>query len=122
MKAALRNEFRFQRRKRRVRGKVSGTADRPRLTVSRAHKNIYAQIIDDTRGMTLVSASSLDKALAGEVGYGGNKAAALKVGAALAARAVSAGIKRVVFDRNGYKYHGRVKELADAARKGGLEF
>jgi large subunit ribosomal protein L18 len=122
MKAALRNEFRFQRRKRRVRGKVSGTADRPRLTVSRAHKSIYAQIIDDVRGMTLVSASSRDKALAAEIGYGGNKAAALKVGAALAARAVSAGIKRVVFDRGGYKYHGRVKELADAARKGGLEF
>ena len=114
---------RFQlRRKRRVRSKVSGTAERPRLSVFRAHKNIYAQIIDDRAGTTLVSASSRDKAMGGPIGYGGNRAAAQKVGKTLAARAVDAGIRRVVFDRSGYKYHGRVKELADAVRKGGLEF
>lgn len=122
MKAIKKNRFRFQRRKRRVRGAVSGTPERPRLTVARSHKNIYAQIIDDTRGATLISASTRDKALTGEIGCGGNKAAAQKVGAALAAKAVDAGIKQVVFDRSGYRFHGRVKELAEAARKGGLEF
>jgi len=122
MKAIKKKQFRRLRRKRRVRSRVSGTADRPRLSVFRANKNIYAQIVDDTAGATLVSASSRDKALGEQVGYGGNRAAAQKVGQALAARAVDAGIKCVVFDRNGYQYHGRVKELADAARAGGLEF
>ncbi|NQU75171.1 MAG: 50S ribosomal protein L18 [Planctomycetes bacterium] len=122
MKADKKKIFLRQRRKRRVRGKVSGTADRPRLTVFRSNKNIYAQIVDDTRGATLVSASSRDKILAVEIGFGGNKAAAEKVGIAVAAKAVDAGIKRVVFDRNGYRFHGRVKQLAEAARKGGLEF
>jgi large subunit ribosomal protein L18 len=122
MKATEKKRFQRQRRKGRVRGTVTGTPERPRLSVFRSHQSIYAQIIDDVRGATLVSASSRDKALSGEVGYGGNKAAAAKVGAALAARAVGAGITKVVFDRNGYKYHGRVKELADAARKGGLSF
>jgi large subunit ribosomal protein L18 len=122
MKATEKKRFQRQRRKRRVRSMVSGTQERPRLSVFRSHQNIYAQIIDDMRGATLVSASSRDKALAGDVGYGGNKAAAAKVGAALAAKAVGAGITKVVFDRNGYKYHGRLKELADAARKGGLKF
>ncbi len=122
MKQLEKKVFMRQRRKRRVRGRVSGTAERPRLSVFRSHMNIYAQLIDDMAGKTLASASSRDKDLAGEVGYGGNKAAATKVGAALAAKALEAGIKAVVFDRNGYKYHGRVKELADAARKGGLEF
>jgi large subunit ribosomal protein L18 len=119
MKAIKKKIFQRQRRKRRVRGKLGGTADQPRLTVFRSHKNIYAQIIDDDRGVTLISASSRD---ADQAGYGGNKGAAAKVGEALAVKAAEAGIKRIVFDRNGYKYHGRVKELADMARKGGLEF
>jgi large subunit ribosomal protein L18 len=122
MKAIERKRFQWQRRKRRVRGSVTGTPERPRLSVFRSNQNIYAQIIDDVRGATLVSASSRDKMLAGDVGYGGNKAAAAKVGAALAVKAKGAGITQVVFDRNGYRYHGRVKELADAARKGGLSF
>jgi large subunit ribosomal protein L18 len=110
-----------RRRKLRVRRRVSGTLERPRLTVFRSHQNIYAQIIDDVAGRTLVSASTRDKGAA-EADYGGNKAAAARIGAALAQRAIQAGIKQVVFDRNGYAYHGRVKELADAARKGGLQF
>jgi len=122
MKAMKKKVFQRQRRKRRVRGKVSGTADQPRLTVFRSHKNIYAQIIDDDKGVTLVSASTRDAGVADRVAYGGNEAAAAKVGEALAAKAVEAGIKQIVFDRNGYKYHGRVKELADSVRKGGLEF
>ena len=88
----------------------------------RSHKNISAQIIDDGVGQTLVSASTQDKLLRDNVVWGGNKAAASVVGAALAERAVEAGIKQVVFDRNGYAYHGRGRELAEAARKGGLEF
>jgi large subunit ribosomal protein L18 len=122
MKAIKKKIFQRQRRKRRVRGKVAGSAAQPRLTVFRSHKNIYAQIIDDDRGVTLVSASTRDAALADQVGYGGNTGAAAKVGEALAVKAVEAGIKRIVFDRNGYKYHGRVKELAESVRKGGLEF
>ena len=111
-----------QRRKRRVRKRVSGTVERPRLTVFRSHKNIYAQIIDDLAGRTLVASSSMDKLVQGQVETGGNKAAARAVGQALAARALEAGIKKVVFDRNGYAYHGRVRQLAEAARKSGLEF
>lgn len=122
MKAVAKKIMMRERRKRRVRRNITGSAERPRLSVFRSHQNIYAQLIDDVIGKTLVSASSRDKGLSGEVGYGGNKAAAAKVGAALAAKAVQAGIKKAVFDRNGYVYHGRVKELADAARKGGLEF
>jgi len=122
MKRLIQKVARRQRRKRRVRRRVAGTSDRPRLTVFRSHKNIYAQIIDDTVGRTLVSASSRDKGFRGDVAYGGNAGAATAVGEALAEKAVAAGIKRVVFDRNGYAYHGRVRELAEAARKGGLEF
>jgi large subunit ribosomal protein L18 len=100
-----------------------GCPDRPRLAVFRSNQNIYAQIIDDTRGRTLVAASSLEPPLRQELkGKGGDKAAAEAVGKALAAKAVQAGIKKVVFDRNGYPYHGRIRQLADAARKGGLEF
>jgi large subunit ribosomal protein L18 len=120
MKATKKKSFQRLRRKRRVRKRVVGTPDRPRLTVFRSHKNIYAQIIDDTVGRTLVSASSMDKS--SETPGGGNREAAKVVGQALASRAIEAGIKQVVFDRNGYPYHGRVRELADAARKGGLEF
>ena len=122
MKALEKKIFMKARRKARVRGKINGTAERPRLSVFRSNKNIYAQLIDDIRGCTLASASSRDKAVSGEVRFGGNKEAALKVGAALAARAIEAGVTKVVFDRAGYKFHGRVKELAEAARKGGLQF
>ncbi len=121
MKAIQKKIVRQQRRKRHVRKLVSGTALRPRLTVFRSHKNIYAQLVDDAAGSTLVAASSLEEALV-EQAIGGNRKAAQVVGAALAAKAVQAGIKKVVFDRNGYAFHGRIKELADAARKGGLEF
>ncbi len=106
-------------RHKRVRKLISGTTERPRLCVFRSSKNIYAQIIDDTNGTTLVSASSLDAAFEGN---GGNKEAAKKVGQMIAEKAADKGIKNVVFDRGGYIYHGRVKELAEGAREGGLEF
>lgn len=102
----------------RVRGKISGTAVRPRLNVFRSNKNIYAQIIDDVNGATLVAASSVEKDFVG----GGNKEDAFKVGEMIAKRAADKGIIDVVFDRGGYIYHGRVKELAEGARKGGLKF
>jgi len=110
-----------QRKKRhkRVRGKISGTPDRPRLNVFRSEKHIYAQVIDDVNGVTLCSASSIEK---GFDGLGSNKEAAKKVGKVVAERATAKGIETVVFDRGGYIYHGRVKELAEAAREGGLKF
>jgi len=110
-----------QRKKRhkRVRYKISGTPDRPRLNVFRSEKHIYAQVIDDTNGVTLCSASSVEKDFKGA---GSNKEAARKVGKTVAGRAVAKGIETVVFDRGGYIYHGRVKELAEAAREGGLTF
>lgn len=112
-----------ERRKLRVRRNVSGTLERPRLSVFRSHRNIYAQLIDDVAGKTLVAASTMEKPLRDKLGTaGGNKAAAQEVGMTLAAKAGQAGIKKAVFDRNGYKYHGRIKQLADAARKGGLQF
>lgn len=103
----------------RVRAKISGTAERPRLCVYRSEKNIQAQIIDDTKGVTLVEASTYGKQF---TEYGGNKAAAREVGKMIAKRALEAGITDVVFDRGGYIYHGRVKELAEGAREGGLNF
>ena len=112
------NKARLNRHKR-VRGKISGTAECPRLNVFRATKNIYAQIIDDVKGVTLVAASSLDKEFNGN---GGNKEAARKVGEMIAKRAAEKGISQVVFDRGGYIFHGRVKELAEGAREGGLKF
>ena len=112
------NKARLRRHKR-VRGAVSGTAERPRLNVFRSAKNIYAQIIDDVAGVTLASASTTEKDFAG---YGGNKDAAKKVGMLVAERAKAKGITVVVFDRGGYVYHGRVQELADGAREGGLQF
>ena len=108
-----------QKRHIRVRGKISGTPERPRLNVFRSNANIYAQIIDDVAGVTLVSASTLDKEFNGN---GGNKEAAREVGKMLAERAKAKGIDTVVFDRGGYVYHGRVAELAEGAREGGLEF
>ncbi len=106
----------------RIRTKLCGRPQTPRLDVFRSLKHIYAQIIDDTHGQTLVSASSLDKEVRKTLKSGGNNAAAKVVGRLLAERAKAAGISRVVFDRGGYAYHGRVKSLADAAREGGLQF
>ena len=106
-------------RHKRVRGKVSGTPERPRLNVFRSETNIYAQIIDDTKGVTLVSASSLEKGFSCD---GTKTDAAKKVGEMVAERAKAKGIDAVVFDRGGYLYHGRVKALAEGAREGGLQF
>ena len=103
----------------RIRRKLAGSSERPRLAIFRSVAHIYAQVIDDTRGATLVSASSVDK---GGKTNGGNVAAAKKIGKLVAERAKEKGIKSVVFDRGGYPYHGRVKALADAAREAGLEF
>ena len=116
-----RPDTRGQRIKRhnRVRGKISGTAERPRLCVFRSESNIYAQIIDDVAGNTLVAASSVEK---GFEGNGGNVEAAKKIGAVIAERALQKGIEEVVFDRGGYIYHGRVQALAEGAREGGLKF
>lgn len=108
-----------QKRHGRVRKNISGTAERPRLNVFRSLNHIYAQIIDDTKGVTLVSASSMDKDFSGK---GGNIEAATAVGKKVAEKALAKGIKTVVFDRGGYIYHGRVAALADGAREGGLEF
>ncbi len=105
---------------RRLRNTLSGTADRPRLAVFRSEKHIYAQIIDDTKGITLTSASSISKDAKLEVGS--NVEAATAVGTAIAKKALAAGIEKVVFDRGGFLYHGRVKALADAAREAGLQF
>ena len=116
-----RPDTRAQRIKRhnRVRGKISGTPERPRLSVFRSEKNIYAQIIDAVAGNTLVSASSVEK---GFEGSGANKEGARTVGKLVAERALAKGIEEVVFDRGGYIYHGRVQELAEGAREGGLKF
>lgn len=116
-----RNEAR-KRRHRRIRKKISGTPERPRLNVFRSLKHMYAQIIDDTRGVTLVAASTLDKALRDQISNGGNVESARKVGELVAKRALEKGITKVVFDRGGYKYHGRVRALAEAAREAGLDF
>ena len=115
---ADKNQARLKRHKR-VRGKIQGTTNRPRMNVFRSRSNIYAQIIDDVKGTTLVSASSNEKDFKD---YGGNKEAAKKVGQIIAKRALKKKIKDVVFDRGGYIFHGRVKELAEGAREGGLNF
>jgi large subunit ribosomal protein L18 len=114
-------EARYRRHKR-IRKKIYGTPERPRLNVFRSLKHIYAQIIDDFSGNTLVSASTLDKELKDKLQTGGNIEAAKNVGLLIGQRAIKKGIKKVVFDRGGYAYHGRVKALADAAREVGLEF
>jgi len=108
-----------KRRHKRVRAKISGTPERPRLNVFRSEKHIYAQVIDDIMGVTLCSASSVEKDFKGS---GSNKDGAKKVGKLVAERAVAKGIQNVVFDRGGYIYHGRIKELAEAARESGLAF
>jgi large subunit ribosomal protein L18 len=111
-----------QRRAFRVRKRVRGTTERPRLSVVRSHKHISVQVIDDLSGKTIVAASSQDKTLAGKLKTGGNSDAAQAVGKAIAERAIAAGIKAVCFDRGAYRYHGRVAALANAAREGGLSF
>ena len=118
VKSSNSNEQRLKRH-RRVRAKISGTPERPRLNVFRSNKHIYAQLIDDVNGVTLAAASTMDK---GFEGNGGNKDAARKVGQAIGKLAVEKNSAEVVFDRGGYLYHGRVKELADGARESGLKF
>jgi large subunit ribosomal protein L18 len=118
-KAKLKRQL---RRRHHVRRKITGTAERPRLSVFRSSKHIYAQLIDDLRGVTLASAGSLLADVKKDVPYGGNIKAAEAVGAKIAAAAKEKGIAKAAFDRGHYRYHGRVKALAEAARKGGLDF
>lgn len=117
----IRRKLRIRRHKR-IRKKVFGTPERPRLSVYRSNNNIYAQVIDDSSGRTLVAASTLDKDFKGYTGHKGNVEAAKRVGELIAKRALTVGIKKVVFDRGGYLYHGSIKALAEAARGAGLEF
>ena len=120
---ATKTEISRQRRHERLRKKVKGDPERPRLCVHRTASNIYAQIIDDTKGSTLAAASTTAKDFGGEYkGHRGNVAAAKLAGALIGQRALAAGVKKVVFDRGGYPYHGRIKALADAAREAGLDF
>ncbi len=119
--ARSRNEMRIHRH-RRLRKRLAGTPERPRLSVFRSLKHIYAQIIDDEAGRTLLAASTLDKELAGTVAHGGDQDAAKSVGKLIAERALAKGITSVVFDRGGHIFQGRVKALADAAREAGLKF
>lgn len=120
-KKMIRNEAR-QKRHRVVRNKIHGTADRPRLNVYRSLNHIYAQIIDDDSGTTLLSVSTMDKEVKDKADKGYNVDAATAVGQVIAGRALEKGIRDIVFDRGGYKYHGRIKALADAAREAGLNF
>jgi len=108
--------------RRRIRSRVQGTAERPRLSIFKSLNHVYAQVIDDRKGITLVAASSLDEGFTGEMKPGKNVAAAKKVGELVARRAKEKGVTRVVFDRGGYPYHGKVKALAESARENGLEF
>lgn len=111
-----------QKRHQTIRVKLTGTTEAPRLAVYRSTKHIYAQLIDDVKGVTVASASTVDKDLKVKLGHGGNIEGAKAVGAAIAKKALKAGIKNVVFDRGGFLYHGRIAALADAAREAGLEF
>jgi large subunit ribosomal protein L18 len=113
---------RFDYRVKRVRSKITGTEGRPRLSVRRGHKHIYAQIIDDNKGITIVSASTLSPELKGKLNVTDTVAAAKSVGDLVAKKAAEKGIKKIVFDRRGYEYTGKIKALADAARENGLEF
>jgi large subunit ribosomal protein L18 len=115
-------QIRRVRRQRHVRKRLFGTAERPRLAVFRSSKHIYAQVINDDTGKTIAQASSLDPEIRKDKSYGGNKAAATIVGKVVAERAKQAGIDKICFDRRSYRYHGRVKALADAAREAGLKF
>ncbi len=120
MKRVKERITRRRRRRRGLRKKIRGQQSQPRLTIYRSNRNIYAQLVDDLAGKTVVSASTEEKEI--KVEHGGNCEAASEVGKRLAERAREAGCDRIVFDRNGYRYHGRVKALADAAREGGLKF
>jgi large subunit ribosomal protein L18 len=122
MDAQKRKTRQQQRRRYRVRGKMMGTAQKPRLSVFRSSKHIYAQLIDDVNGVTLAAAGSLGKQMTSDIPYGGNIKAAQAIGRMIAEKAREKGIEEVAFDRGPYKYHGRVKALADAAREGGLKF
>jgi large subunit ribosomal protein L18 len=113
---------RHERRQGRLKGAVRGSTERPRLSIFRSVKNIYAQVIDDTTGKTIAAASSVDKAVVAGAKHGGNKNAAAAIGKAVAQRAIEKGVTQVAFDRGGNRYHGRVKALADAAREAGLKF
>ncbi|MGD8251323.1 MAG: 50S ribosomal protein L18 [Desulfobacterales bacterium] len=110
------------KRKRRIRKKILGTPERPRLTIFRSARHIYAQLIDDTNGSTIASASSLDKSVKEGQAFDSKKSQAVQIGKLVAERAITKGVKKVVFDRNGYLYHGRVKAISDGAREAGLEF
>ncbi len=121
MARASRNDRRKQRHQR-VRKNLYGTPEKPRMCIYRSNANISVQVIDDVTGNTLVAASSLDKEVKEKASYGGNKEAAKMVGAVIAKRAIDKGIQTVAFDRGGFLYHGRVKELADGAREAGLKF
>jgi large subunit ribosomal protein L18 len=110
------------RRKKRIRKKIAGTAERPRLCVFKSLKNMYAQLIDDSTGKVITGVSTLTTEVSGEIKYGGNVGSAKKVGASIAKKALDLGIKEILFDRNGFKYHGRVKALAEGAREAGLIF
>lgn len=122
MKLSARIGLQRQHRRYRVRNRIRATTTRPRLTVFRSNKHIYAQVIDDAAGRTLVSASTAEKEALSAGAQGGNKAAAEAIGRLIATRAIEKGLKEVVFDRGQYRYHGRIAALADAARAGGLEF
>ncbi|KAB2965927.1 MAG: 50S ribosomal protein L18 [Thermoanaerobaculia bacterium] len=122
-KKVVEKRYRRERAHQRLRQRVAGTAERPRLAVYKSERFVYAQVIDDERGHTLVSAASIEPEIKGKLAsVGANKVAAKAVGEAVAERAMAKGITRVVFDRGGYRYHGKVKELAEAARAKGLEF
>lgn len=116
------NNARRWRRTNRVRRKIRGTADQPRLSVCRTNKHVYCQLIDDDSGKTIAAAGTTDKSLREKIAKSGNCDAAKIIGGAIAERAIAAGVKRIKFDRGRFKYHGRVAELANAARAGGLEF
>jgi large subunit ribosomal protein L18 len=124
MKHLVKKRQMRDRRRRRIRGRLAGTAARPRLAIHRTHLQIYAQVVDDDKGVTLCAASSLDLAKKGALGdaKGGGVSGAKAVGAEIAKRAKAAGVEAVAFDRAGYRYHGRIKALADAAREAGLKF
>lgn len=116
------NALQRQRRRQRVRRRLKGTSQRPRLSVFRSHKHLAAQVINDDSGRTLAAASTQDKEVRGSLRYGGNKDAAQQIGKLIAQRALAAGVQQVCFDRREYKYHGRVAALAQAAREAGLSF
>jgi large subunit ribosomal protein L18 len=118
----MKTEVRRERRQRRVRAKIAGTLERPRLNVFRSARHIFAQLIDDSKGHTIVAASTLDEQVRARAKEMDKKAEAKAVGQLLAERALAKGLKKVVFDRGGYQYHGRVQSLAEGSREGGLEF